>query len=209
MGCVFDKSVKLSATSRKMKLLLLIVVFITATATVSAQGNRVKVRTITAQTEDLLTFRVSLPVRVFGPREDVVISYTVKNDSRKIAYLVLGPKTRPKIDEKQLTIGVQSPVKYQEEWNSFDNTFVKLSPGGSYSGKLVIDGAAIPPHPTVETEDWMVQVEFAYVFNLAKNDVDELLECVGTTYSFPCLGKLDLVAKVFTIGSLFLEVKSP
>ena len=51
-----------------MKLLLLIVVFITATATVSAQGNRVKVRTITAQTEDLLTFRVSLPVRVFGPR---------------------------------------------------------------------------------------------------------------------------------------------
>ena len=192
-----------------MRFILLTFVFLIATITVSAQGYPVKVRTITAQTADLLTFRISLPVRVFGPRENVVISYTVKNEGRKVSYLVLEPQTRPQIDEKQRTVIIQSPVKYQEEWNRFDNTFVKLSPGGSYSGKLVIEAAAIPPHPSVATEDWTVQVEFAYVYNLSREDVEELLECVGTQYSFPCLGKLDQLARVFTVGSLFFEVKSP
>ncbi len=173
------------------------------------QGDEVTIKTISSQTADLLTFRISLPQRVYEPRQNIVIGYTVRNDSAKVAYLVTEPQTSLRVDEKNLTITIKSPVKYQDEFNRYDIDLVRLRPGQSCAGKLVIDGAEIPPHPSVETEDWTIQVRFAYVFDPSKADVEELLECRGTKYSFPCLGKLVGVAKVLTIGSLFIEVKSP
>ena len=173
------------------------------------QGDKVTIKTISAQTADLLTFRISLPQRLYGPRQNVIISYTVRNDGARVAYLVTEPQTRLKVDEKNLTLMIQSPVKYQDEWTRYDNDLVRLRPGQSHAGKLVIDGAEIPPHPSVETEDWTIQVRFAYVFDPSKADIEELLECRGTNYSLPCLGKLIGVARVLTIGSLFIEVKSP
>jgi hypothetical protein len=176
----------------------------------SAQGYPAKIKTITSQTADLLTFRVSVPQHKHAARENVVISYTVRNDSRRVAYLVLEPKTRlDHMDAKFHAFTVASPVKYQEEWTRYDNTFVKLRPGQSYSGKLVIDGAGIPPSGNVDWQEWEVQVKFAYVFNPAKKVSDELLQCVDTTYSFPCLGALEKAASVFTVGAFLVEVLPP
>lgn len=99
-------------------------------------------------------------------------------------------------------------MKYQDEFNRYDNHFIRLRPGQSHAGKLTIDGKQIPINPKLESEDWTLDVRFANVFNLPKADMDELLHCVGTRYSFPCLGKLEEVAQVLTVGTLIVEVKS-
>jgi hypothetical protein len=175
---------------------------------VRGQGDVVTIRSISAQTDDLLTFRIAVPQRLYGPRQNVVISYNVRNDGAKVAYLVTEPGVRVKVDEKNRTLLIESSVKYQEEWTRYDNDFVRLGPGQSHAGKIVIDGAEIPINPRSESEDWTLEVRFAYVFNLPKADMEELLGCRGSKYSLPCLGKLADVAKILTIGALIVEVKS-
>ena len=189
----------------------LVVLVCASYVAVCAQGYETNIRNISLQTLDLLTFRISVPPQhQYAARENVVITYTVRNDSRRMAYLVLEPQTRlVEMDEKFHAFTVASPVKYQEEWNRFDNTFVELRAGKSYSGKLVIDGTQIPLSGRVEWEDWRVQVRFAYVFNPAKKVIEELLECVDTTYSLPCLGALNEAASVLTIGTLLVQVLPP
>ena len=192
-----------------MRLLIFVLLVCGNCLTVSAQYP-VQVKTITSQTADLLTFRIFIPQHKYAARENVVLSYTVRNDSRRVANLVLEPQTRLiDMDKKFHAFTVASPVKYQEEWTKYDNTFVKLRPGQSYSGKLVIDGTQIPPSGRVEWEDWKVQVSFAYVFNPRKAVIEELLQCVGTSYSLPCLGTLNEAAVSFKVGTFLVQVLPP
>ena len=191
-----------------MRLLMFLLLVCGNCLTVSAQYP-VQVRTITSQTADLLTFRIFVPQRKYAARENVVVSYTARNDSRLVAYVVLEPQTRIDMDKKFRVLTVESPVKTQDEWSRYDNTFVKLLPGQSYSGKLVIDGTQIPPSGRVEWEDWEVQVNFAYVFNPKKAVIEELLQCVGTSYSLPCLGTLNEAAVSFKVGTFLVQVLPP
>ena len=62
------------------------------------QGDVVTIRTISAQTADRLTFRISLPHRLYGPRQNVVINYSVRNESAKVA-------CPPKADMEELLWG--------------------------------------------------------------------------------------------------------
>ena len=194
---------------RSVMVVIIVVLICGCGQAARGQGDEVTIRTISAQTADRLTFRISLPQRLYGPRQNVVISYNVRNDGTKVAYLVTEPGTRLRVDKEKNTLLIESPVKYQDEWTRYDNDFVRLRRGQSHAGKLVIDGAEIPSFRRVETEDWAIQVRFAYVFDPAQADIEELLYCRGTNYALPCLGKLIEVAKVLTIGSLFIEVESP
>ena len=60
---------------------LVIVVLLCGCWVARGQGDKVTIRTVSAQTADLLTFRISLPQRLYGPRQNVVISYNVTNYS--------------------------------------------------------------------------------------------------------------------------------
>jgi len=184
-----------------------LLVFCGSLFTISAQ-DKVIVRTISSQTADLVTFKISMPQSSVGPDQNITVNYTVTNSSRKVAYLVLGPTPPPKVDEEKRFLTFQSPVKDQSEWNRYDNDLIKIRPGHSFSGKLVIKGSEVPRNPKSDFESWEIQVVFAYVFDPARTDIDELLACKDTTYSFPCLGKLDDVAKRLTVGNLVVEVWS-
>ena len=182
-----------------------LVVFCGSFLTASAQ-DKVNVRTISSQTADLVTFKISVPQNSYGPNQSIAVKYTVTNSSRKMAYLVLEPTPQPKVDEKKRFLTIPSPVKDQSEWNRYDNDLIRVQPGHSFSGKLVIN--EVPRNPKSDFESWELQVVFAYVFDPAKPDIDQLLACKDTTYSYPCLGKLDEVAKSLTVGNLVVEVRS-
>ena len=49
---------------------------------------------------------------------------------------------------------------------------------------------------------------FGYVFDPTKADIDELLACKNTSFSFPCLGKLNDIAKILAVGNMVVEVRS-
>lgn len=170
--------------------------------------DKVNVSTISSQTADLVTFKIYSPKSSYGPNQNIPVNYTVTNSSRKVAYLVLEPTPQPKVDEKKRFLAISSPVKDQSEWNRYDNDLIRILPGHSFSGKLVINGTKVPGNPKSEFESWEIQVVFAYIFAPAKSDIDELLACKETTYSYPCLGKLDEVAKHLTVGNLVVEVRS-
>ena len=169
---------------------------------------KVNIRTISAQTTDAVAFTISVPQSSYEPSQNIVINYTVTNNSKKVAYLVLEPEPQTKVDEKKRSLKIESPVKYQEEWNRYDNELIRLLPRRSFSGKLVIAGTQIPVNPRSDAESWEIQVVFGYVFDPAKADVDELLACKDTSYSFPCLGKLYNIAKILTVGNMVVEVRS-
>ena len=59
-----------------------------------------------------------------------------------------------------------------------------------------------------DAESWQIQVVFGYVFNPTKADIDELLACKDTSFSFPCLGKLNDIAKILAVGNMVVEVRS-
>lgn len=175
--------------------------------TASAQG-KVNVSTVSSQTADLITFKIYGPKSSYGPKQNITVNYTVTNSSRKVAYLVLEPTPRTKVDEKERFLTIASPVKDQSEWNRYDNDLIRILPGHSFSGKLVINGTEVPSNPGSAFESWELQVVFSYVFAPAKSDIDQLLlECKDTTYSYPCLGKLDEVARHLTVGNLVVEVR--
>ncbi len=176
-------------------------------ATASAQ-EKVNIQTISSETRDAVAFKISVPQNSYGPTQNVVIDYTVTNKSKKVVYLVLEPQPQTKVDEKNRSLKIESPVKYQEEWNRYDNDLIRLLPRRSFSGKLVIAGTQIPVNPKSDAESWEIQVVFGYVFDPAKADRDELLACKDTSYSFPCLGKLYYIAKILTVGNMVVEIRS-
>jgi hypothetical protein len=149
-----------------------------------------------------------VPKSSYAPHENITVNYTVTNNSKKVAYLVLAPKPGPNVDESTRTVLIPSPVKDQSEWNRYDNTLVRILPGRSSSGKLVIEGSTVPVNPKSEAESWEIRGVFAYVFDPAKADISELLQCKDTSYSYPCLGKLYELAKLVTLGGLVVEVRS-
>jgi hypothetical protein len=169
---------------------------------------KVNIRTIRSQTADAVAFTISVPQSSYAPNQNIVINYTVANNSKKVAYLVLEPQPQTNVDEKNRFIRLESPVKYQEEWNRYDNDLIRLAPGRSFSGKLVIPGTQTPVNPKSDAESWQMQVVFGYVFDPAKADIDELLACKDTSYSFPCLGKLNDIAKIVAVGNMVVEVRS-
>jgi len=169
---------------------------------------KVNVRTIGSQTADAVEFKISVSQSSYAANQNIVINYTVTNNNKKVAYLVLEPQPQTNVDEKNRFLKIESPVKYQEEWNRFDNNLIRLAPEQSFSGKLVIAGTQIPVNPKSDAESWEIQVVFGYVFDPAKGDIDELLACKDTRYSFPCLGKLNDIAKILTVGNMVVEVRS-
>ena len=168
---------------------------------------KVNVRTISSQTADSVAFRISVAPSSYAPNQNITIDYTVTNNSTKVAYLVLEPEPSTSVDEEKRFLKIESPVKDQSEWNRYNNNLIRLQPRRSFSGKLVIAGTRVPVNPKSESESWQIQVVFGYVFDPAKTDIDELLACKDTTYSFPCLGKLYDIAKVVTVGNLVVEVR--
>jgi hypothetical protein len=175
--------------------------------TATAQ-EKVNVRTISSQTADAVTFKISVPQSSYAPNQNIIINYTVTNNSKKVAYLVLEPQPQTNVDEQNRFLKIASPIKFQEEWNKYDNDLVRLAPGRSSSGKLVIAGTQVPVNPKSDAESWEIQVVFGYVFDPAKADIDELLQCKDTSYSLPCLGKLNDIAKLLTVGNMVVEVRS-
>jgi hypothetical protein len=173
---------------------------------VTAQ-EKANIRTISSQTADLVTFKISVPKSSYAPHENITVNYTVTNSSKKVAYLVLAPEPGPKVDESKRILVLPSPVKDQSEWNRYDNTLVRIPPGRSSSGKRIIEGTKVPVNAKSEAESWEIQVVFAYVFDPSAADISELLGCKDTSYSYPCLGKLDELAKLLTVGNLVVEVR--
>lgn len=114
--------------------------------TATAQ-EKVNIRTISSQTTDAVAFKMSVPQSSYGPSQNIVIDYTVTNNSKKVAYLVLEHQPQTNVDEKNRSLKIESPVKYQEEWNRYDNDLIRLLPRRSFSGKLVIAGTQIPVNP--------------------------------------------------------------
>ena len=174
----------------------------------TAIAQKVNIRTLRSQTADAVAFNISVPQSSYAPHQNVVISYTVTNNSKKVAYLVLEPQPKTNVDEKNRFLRIESPVKSQQEWNRYDTDLIRLAPGRSFSGKLVIPGTRIPVNPRSDGESWEIQVVFGYVFDPAKTDIDELLACKDTSYSYPCLGKLDDIAKILAVGNMVVEVRS-
>ena len=107
--------------------------------------DKVNVRTISSQTVDQVTFKISVPQNSYGPNQTIAVNYTVTNSSKKVAYLVLAPTPPPKVDEKKRLITIPSPVKDQSEWNRYDNDLITIRPGRTFSGKLVIN--EVPRNP--------------------------------------------------------------
>lgn len=176
-------------------------------STVIAQ-EKVNIRTIRSQTVDAVAFNISVLQSSYAPNQSIVINYTVANNSKKVAYLVLEPEPQTNVDEKSRFLRIESPVKYQEEWNRYDNDLIRLAPGRSFSGKLVIPGTQIPVNPRSDAESWQIQVVFGYLFDPTKVDIEELLACKDTAFSFPCLGKLNDIAKILAVGNIVVEVRS-
>jgi hypothetical protein len=185
-----------------------VLVLLCASSLSARAQEKVNVRTISSQTADLVAFKISVPQSSYAPNQNITIDYTVTNKSRRVAYLVLEPQPRPNVDEQKRFLILQSPIKYQKEWNRYDNDLISILPGRSFSGKLVIEGSRVPVNPKTESESWEIQVVFGYVFDPAKHDIEELLACKDTTYSFPCLGTLYGIAKLLTVGNLVVEVRN-
>ena len=173
----------------------------------TAIAQQVNIRTIRSETADAVAFNISVPQSSYAPNQNIVINYTVANNSKKVAYLVLEPQPRTNVDEKNRFLGIESPVKSQDEWNRYDNELIRLAPGRSFSGKLVIPGNKIPINPRSDWESWQIQVVFGYVFDPAKADIEELFACKDTWYSYPCLGKLNEIAKILAVGNMVGEVR--
>ena len=144
----------------------------------------------------------------YGPNQNIVVDYTVANSSKKVAYLVLEPQPQTNVDEKNRFLRIESPVKYQEEWNRYYNDLNRLAPGRSFSGKLVIPRNSDSRKSKVGCGELADSGGVRLRLRPAKADIDELLACKDTSYSFPCLGKLNDIAKIVAVGNMVVEIRS-
>ena len=170
--------------------------------------DKVGILSVSSRTSDSVTFQISSSKRAHARGEDVIIDYRVSNNGSRVIYLVSEPKPRLSAQQDKHVLRLESPVKYQDEFTQYDNDLLKVLPGRSFAGKLIIKGNEIPTDKESESEHWDLQVGFSYLFDPSKEDVSDLLGCKNTRYSFPCLGKLFKLSRSLTVGNLVVEIKS-
>lgn len=196
-------------SERSPKLILLLVItLVCGNSSFLRADDKVRLLSVSSQTADFVVFQISSRQHSYALGEDLVINYTVRNNSGKPIYLVSEPKPRLSVDQERYFLRVESPVKYQDEFTQYDNDLIKILPRRTFSGKLVIKANEVPRDKESESEDWDLQVGFSYVFDPSKPDISELLGCKNTKYSFPCLGKLLMLSRRLTVGNLVIEVKN-
>jgi len=162
---------------------------------------------LTSQTADL-TFQISLSHRSYALGEDVVISYTVRNNSRRTVLLVVDPEPRLVCEPLTYSLRLRFPVQYPDDHQVCECHLLKILPRRSFSGKLAIRGNLIPVERGVESQEWDVQVGFSYVAEASRSDLSDLLACKDMNYVLACKRKLFDAAKSVLVGSLVVEVKN-
>jgi hypothetical protein len=183
---------------------LLLVEFVIAIAFVTACGQGhadASVPVVTAETDDSIAFRISVPKKIYGESEDIRVNYVVQNKSRRIVYLVTGPAPRLRIKD----IGVVElfdPVKGPDNHEQYDYTMIKIMPGRSYQGSRLIEVKELQANEKYNFETVTIQVGFSYLF-----DISSLPDCKQPQYVLPCLTEVYQKSKTLTVGNLVTKRK--
>jgi hypothetical protein len=164
----------------------------------------VRVKRVSSDTEDLITFQISVAKTKFAPKEIIQVNYVVKNMGNKTVYLVTEPNSPTLLVKEIKIIEILSPVIYPNAHFRFNYDLIKIRPKKTYKGKLLVEPEKFLSKSNYTFEKTAIQVGFSYLF-----DVSELNDCKKVDYSLPCLTEVYEKSKSLTIGNLLIEIKQP
>ena len=160
-----------------------------------------KVPRVRAETEDSLTFEISVAKTTFAHGENIYVNYVVKNRGGKSAYLVV--ETSPKLLFRETWIlELAEPVVLPDDHDPYDYDLIKILPGETFSGKLPIKAEQILANGKYNFEVAGIRAGFSYLF-----DISNLKGCKEAEYRLPCLKELYDKSKSLTIGTLVIDIK--
>jgi hypothetical protein len=170
---------------------------------ISAQSanSDTKVTKITADTEDLISFQVSIPKTIFLRGEDILIKYQVTNKSNKTVYLVTEPSPNVLIEDIS-TMRVVEPVSGVDDHIPYNYDLITIKPQKTFSGQLLISAKYYIQNKNYNFGIAEIQVGFSYLF-----DKQNLDGCKEVTFVRPCLKELNDKSKSLTVGNLVIEIK--
>lgn len=186
-----------------LALMLLFLTFCLDTAYSQNPKPEAKLTKLTAESEDLINFQVSVSKFNFKRGEDIILNYIITNKSKKnTVYLVNKPKSNVIVEDVAILRIIQ-PVERPSDHTVYDYDLIKILPQKSYKGKLTISAEFYLSNKDYSFEISEIQVGFSYLF-----DKTLLGDCKGALVARPCLTELYNKSKSLTLGNLVIEIKT-
>ena len=156
---------------------------------------------VSAETDDSIVFQISVGKKNYSEQEDIAVNYLVQNKSRRSVYLVTAPSPLSRITEAFIVEFVD-PIKGPDAHEQYDYELIKILPGKSHQGKLLIKAKVLIDNTKYNFETVAIRASFSYLF-----DVSNLGDCKEATYSLPCLREIYDKSKTLTAGNLLVKRK--
>ncbi len=156
---------------------------------------------VSAETDDSIVFQISVGKKNYSEQEDIVVNYLVQNKSGRSVHLVTVPSPVARITEAFI-VEFLDPIKGPNAHEQYDYELIKILPGKSYQGKLLIKAKVLNDSTKYNFETVAIRASFSYLF-----DVSNLVDCKEATYSLPCLNEIYDKSKTLTAGNLVVKRK--
>jgi hypothetical protein len=161
----------------------------------TADPEKIGVKKITAETDRGIKVSVWITEYSVKAGSNVIISYEVRNHSRKAVFLV--NKERPRVELNSYTYVVNEFLVGPNE-GEYDYSFIRIDSGRIYHGKLVM-----PASKVAEAGKWLVEIDMVFVY-----DVSGINKKLGVGDD-PVAFRTELMfrASRLRLGKLLLEVR--